>query len=65
MDTEFKPNADPGSNAVRWTGWVLSVLPALMLTMSGVMKLMKPEMVVKEFTRLGYPERVLVPLGGC
>jgi hypothetical protein len=35
-------------------GWIISALPALMLLVSGVMKLVKPQAVVKEFVRLGY-----------
>jgi len=48
-----------------WTGWVLSVLPSLMLFMSGGMKLVKPEML----EQMGYPERLGFTLGiveiGC
>jgi hypothetical protein len=46
-----------------WTGYVFTAIPVLMLTFSGVMKLVRPEAVVTEFTRLGYPENVIVPLG--
>ena len=46
-----------------WTGWVVSVLPALGLVVSGVMKLVKPEMIVKEFARLGYHDDVIIGLG--
>ncbi len=41
-----------------WTGCVLSALPVLMLIMSGVMKLQKPDDVVKGFNELGWnPDR--------
>src|SRR5688500_5662518 len=40
------------SRPARWAGWVLSALPALLLILAGVLKLMKPD--VKEFERLGY-----------
>jgi len=46
-----------------WTGWVISTLPALFLLMDGVMKLVKPPMVVKATVDLGYPEGVVVGLG--
>ncbi len=46
-----------------WTGWVLTILPALMLTMSGVMKLLKPAPVVEGFTTLGWPENLALGLG--
>lgn len=53
-----------------WTGRVLSVLPALGLIMSAVMKLRAdPEMVAAFTGHHGYPEGVLIVLGlvelGC
>jgi hypothetical protein len=41
----------------------MSALPALFLVMDGVMKLMKPDFVVKATVQLGFPESVIVPLG--
>ena len=59
----------PGSKAMIWIGWLLSVLPSLMLLLSGGMKLLKPEDVVKGFEHLGYPEHLALALGvveiGC
>lgn len=46
-----------------WAGRILSAVPVLMLIFSAVMKLMKPEAVVKEFLRLGYLESHAVALG--
>jgi hypothetical protein len=46
-----------------WTGRILSVLPALFLLMDGVMKVMKPDFVVKATVELGYPEDVIFGLG--
>ncbi len=46
-----------------WTGRVISGLPALFLLFDGVMKLVKPEFVVKATTELGYRESVILPLG--
>ena len=37
MENETKPS---GSRALFWTGWVLSILAALALLMSGIMKFM-------------------------
>jgi hypothetical protein len=37
------------SKAARWTGYALAVPPVLMLLMSGVMKVMQTEQVVKGF----------------
>jgi DoxX-like family len=46
-----------------WIGRIMSALPALFLVMDGVMKLMKPDFVVKATIQLGFPESVIVPLG--
>ena len=46
-----------------WAGRILSVLPALFLLMDGVMKVMKPDFVVKATVELGYPEDVIFGLG--
>ncbi len=46
-----------------WTGRILSTLPVLFMLMDGVMKLIKPDFVVKATTQLGYPENVIVLLG--
>jgi hypothetical protein len=52
-----------------WTGWILGVLPSLLLVFSGTMKLMKSEDLVKGFEHLGYPEHLALALGivevGC
>ena len=42
-----------------WTGRVMSALPALFLLMDGVIKLVKPEPIVKATVQLGYPESAL------
>lgn len=46
-----------------WAGRVLSALPAAFLLVDAVMKLVKPAAVVEATVALGYPERVIVPLG--
>ncbi|MFT3882194.1 MAG: DoxX family protein [Gemmatales bacterium] len=51
------------SKPMLWTGYVLSALPALFLLFDGVMKLFKPEFVVKGTVELGFPESAIVPLG--
>lgn len=67
MTSEIK--TAPVSKAAFWTGWILSVLPSLLLVFSAAMKLLKPEDVLKGFEHLGYPEQLAVPLGiaeiGC
>lgn len=44
-------------------GWVLGVLPALMLAFSGVMKFMGGPQLEEGFTHLGWPAGLAVPLG--
>src|SRR4030088_1989726 len=53
----------PVSKGRLWTGRIMSALPVLFLLMDGVMKLMKPDFVVKATIQLGYPESVIVSLG--
>jgi DoxX-like family len=51
------------SKGRQWAGLVVSILPALFLIFDGAMKLVKPVPVVEATVRLGYDERVIVPLG--
>ena len=51
------------SNKMVWAGRIVSAIAVLMLTFSGVMKLMKPAAVLTEFARLGYPESVIIGIG--
>lgn len=53
----------PVSKAALWTGYIMSVLPALFLLLDGVMKLVKPVQVVEATMKLGYPESILSGLG--
>lgn len=46
-----------------WAGRVISALPALFLLMDGVMKLVKPTVVVETTVHLGYAESAIVPIG--
>jgi hypothetical protein len=46
-----------------WAARIMSGLPALFLLVDGVMKLVKPETVVKATVELGYPESAIFPLG--
>jgi hypothetical protein len=52
-----------GSNALHWIGRILSGAGALLLLFDGVMKLVKPDVVVEGTVRLGYPESVITGLG--
>jgi uncharacterized membrane protein YphA (DoxX/SURF4 family) len=60
---------EPVSKKALWTGYVMSILPVLLLLMSAVMKFAKPEPVVEGFAHLGYPESLALALGivelGC
>lgn len=47
------------------TGWVLSALAILFLLMDGIMKLMKPDIVIQATKELGYPESSILPIGVC
>jgi len=51
------------SNLQLWAGRILSVFATLLLVMDGVMKLLKPAMVLKATRDLGYPESQIVGIG--
>jgi hypothetical protein len=60
----MESSSPPVSKAAFWAGWVLSILPCLLLLFSGVMKLVKaPEVVKGLTTQFGYPESELLILG--
>ena len=46
-----------------WTGRVLSSLAVLFLSFDGVMKLVKPPVVVEGTVQLGYPASLITPIG--
>jgi len=51
----------PVSKAALWTSWIMSILPVLMLVMSGVMKIMQTPEVVKGFEK--WPAGSAVAIG--
>ena len=53
----------PVSKKMLWIGWLVSAPPVLMLLMSGVMKLVQPDSVVKGSADLGWDESLLLGLG--
>lgn len=53
----------PPSKTALWAGYVMSVLPALLLLLDGAMKMLKPSFIVKATEELGYPESVIVGMG--
>jgi len=58
-------DAQPASNAkwMTWTGWACTALALSGLVFSAVMKFVGPEDMVKEFGRLGWPDRLAFGLG--
>ena len=46
-----------------WVGRVMSTLSILFLLMDGIMKLVKPAIVVETTRQLGYPESTIVGIG--
>jgi DoxX-like protein len=65
-DSQFvqaSTSSPPVSKGRLWAGRILSALPALFLLMDGVMKVMKPDFVVKATVEMGYPENVIFGLG--
>jgi hypothetical protein len=56
-------NLAPISKSQLWTGRVLSTLAVLFLIFDGVLKLIKPAVVVEGTIKLGYSPSVITPLG--
>lgn len=61
MTTETQPAS--GSKALYWTGWVLTILPSLLLLMSAVMKFVKPQPVQEGFPKMGLSLDLATPIG--
>jgi hypothetical protein len=53
----------PVSKTKLWVGIIISAIPALFLLLDGVMKLIKPPIVVETTVQLGYPESAIFGLG--
>jgi hypothetical protein len=51
------------SRAAWWSGWVLGVLPALLLLFSAGMKLARPPFLAEGFEQLGYRPELALGLG--
>ena len=61
---ESLPGSGPMiSNAQRWIGRVLSALASLFLLFDGIMKLVKPPVVVQSTLQLGYAESAILGIG--
>jgi len=53
----------PASKKRLWAGRIISTLVVLFLLFDAVAKLMRIAPVLQAFARLGYPERLAVPIG--
>jgi DoxX-like protein len=53
----------PVSKKKLWAGRIISALPALFLLVDGIMKLVKPPVVVEATVKLGYPESTIIGIG--
>ena len=62
MNTET-PQSPPVSKAARITGWIMSIVPCLLLTFSAVMKLVKPPGMNEGFAHLGVSPTLATGLG--
>ena len=56
-------NGSPTPKAMLWTGRIMSGLAVAFMLLDGIMKLFKPSFVVEATTKLGYEEKVIIPLG--
>lgn len=63
MSSNALTTAPAHSRKAFWAGWVLSVLPALLLLFSASQKFMRAPAVAEMFDHLGWPERSVLPLG--
>ena len=52
-----------GSKGRVWVVRILLALVTLTFTMSGILKVMRTQMVVQTFVHIGIPERAILPLG--
>lgn len=53
----------PVSRTARWAGWIVSMIPVLMLLMGASMSFIRPASVVDGFHKFGYPDHLMVVLG--
>lgn len=56
-------NSPPSPKWMHWVGWLLAVLPALMLLMSAVMKFVKPPDMMENMAKFGWDEKPMLILG--
>ena len=51
------------SKPIILVGWIIGIVPVAFLVMSGVMKLVRPDLFVPAFTKFGYDQSVIRPFG--
>lgn len=51
------------SKSIIIAGWIIGIVPVVFLVMTGVTKLVNPDLFVEGFTRFGYDKSVILPLG--
>lgn len=56
-------NIKPNSKAMTTIGWVLTILPVLLLCFSAFMKLSRNPQAVEGFHKAGYPDKALMIIG--
>lgn len=62
LDYRTLPPA-PRSKMALIVGWIISALPVLMMLMSAYFKFAAPPFAVEGTAKLGWPQKVMVPLG--
>ena len=60
---QLEVHTPPGSKKMLWAGRIVSALVVAGLLFSGVLKIIAPEDVTKEFTRLGYVDSHALGIG--
>lgn len=59
----LQTQTNPTSKTMLWTGRVMSALVVLMLVASAIMKFIKPDFFVEEFTKFGWDKGLANGLG--
>ena len=54
--------SSPAPTWMTWGGRIMSAAPIAMMTMSGVMKIAQPPMVLEGFATYGYAEQDILPI---
>jgi hypothetical protein len=61
MSAEMSSTA--ASNKMLWTGRIITGLMAAFMLLDGIMKIIRPDFVVKKTMELGFAQNVILPLG--